>query len=260
MPGSPPSSILTETPIRAGGSVDPAELAHFEALAAEWWDPRGKFAILHKFNPVRLGFIRREIGQHFGQDPRELRPFERLSLLDIGCGGGLLSEPMARLGAAVTAVDASPKNIGTASVHAAAQGLAIDYRAGTAEALAQTGARFDIILNMEVIEHVIDMPAFIHSCASMLKPGGAMLVATINRTPKARALAILLAERVLHWVPPGTHAYEKLVRPQELDAALTKGGLTVEKRVGVTYDVLGDRWQETSSLDVNYMILATKAS
>jgi 2-polyprenyl-6-hydroxyphenyl methylase/3-demethylubiquinone-9 3-methyltransferase len=233
-------------------------VARFEALAAEWWDPHGKFAVLHKFNPVRLAFIRREIGQHFGRDARSLKPFEGLRLLDIGCGGGLLAEPMARLGARVTAVDASPKNIGTATVHAAAQGLAIDYRAGTAEALAAEGARFDIILNMEVIEHVADVRNFIVTCAGMLEPGGAMLVATINRTAKARALAIVLAERVLHWVPAGTHSFEKLVKPAELEAALTAGGLGIVRRTGVAYDLLSDRWQLTSSLDVNYMMLAVK--
>jgi 2-polyprenyl-6-hydroxyphenyl methylase/3-demethylubiquinone-9 3-methyltransferase len=208
---------------------------------------------------VRLAYIRSEIGAHFGRDPKNRAPFAGLRLLDIGCGGGLLAEPMARLGAAVTAVDASPKNIGTAKVHAAAQGLAIDYRAGTAEELAAEGARFDIILNMEVIEHVADVKAFIGTCAGMLAPGGAMLVATINRTPKARALAIVLAERVLRWVPAGTHTYEKLVRPEELETALTEAGLTVCRRTGVTYDILGDRWQLTSSLDVNYMMLAVKS-
>jgi 2-polyprenyl-6-hydroxyphenyl methylase/3-demethylubiquinone-9 3-methyltransferase len=241
-------------------SIDPAEIARFEALAAEWWNPTGNFAVLHKFNPVRLAYIRSEIGAHFGRDPQSRTPFAGLRLLDIGCGGGLLAEPMARLGAAVIAVDASPKNIGTAKVHAEAEGLAIDYRAGTAEALAGEGARFDIILNMEVIEHVADVTAFIGSCSSMLAPGGAMLVATINRTPKARALALFAAERILRWVPEGTHTYEKLVKPKELESALAGAGLDVKRRTGVAYDILGDRWQLTSNLDVNYMMLVVKVA
>lgn len=242
----------------ASPSIDPAEVAHFEALAEQWWDPRGKFGILHKFNPVRLGFIRETVGAHIGADPRSLRPFEGLSLLDIGCGGGLLSEPMARLGAAVTGVDAAEKNIKTARVHAAAQGLAIDYRSGSAEALAAGGAAFDVILNMEVVEHVADLRGFLGACGRMLKPRGMMIVATINRTPKAYALAIVAAERILRWVPRGTHDYRKLVRPAELEATLAGAGLEIERRTGVTYDPLSDRWRLTSDMEVNYMVSAAK--
>jgi 2-polyprenyl-6-hydroxyphenyl methylase/3-demethylubiquinone-9 3-methyltransferase len=244
--------------IRSAPSIDPAEIAHFEALAAEWWDPHGKFGILHRFNPVRLDFIRRTVGVHIGADPRSLKPFEGLALLDIGCGGGLLSEPMARLGAAVTAVDAAEGNIKTASLHAAAQGLAIDFRATSAEALAASGARFDVILNMEVIEHVADRTGFLQSCGDLLKPGGLMIVATINRTPKAYALAIIAAERVLRWVPRGTHEYSKLVRPAELIAGLEAAGLAVQEQSGVSYDPLADRWRLSADMDVNYMLAAVK--
>jgi 2-polyprenyl-6-hydroxyphenyl methylase/3-demethylubiquinone-9 3-methyltransferase len=253
------NEIPKPIPSMSDASIDPAEIAHFEALATQWWDPHGKFGILHKFNPVRLAFIREMAGAQFGADPKSLRPFEGLTLLDIGCGGGLLSEPMARLGAAVTGVDAAEGNVKTARIHAEQQGLAIDYRAGSAEALARSGARFDIILNMEVIEHVADRQGFLGACGSLLKPGGMMIVATINRTPKAYALAIVAAERILRWVPRGTHDYRKLVTPPELESGLKAAGLTVRNRTGVTYDPLMDRWRLTPDLDVNYMLAAVKA-
>ncbi|HEX4636246.1 MAG TPA: bifunctional 2-polyprenyl-6-hydroxyphenol methylase/3-demethylubiquinol 3-O-methyltransferase UbiG, partial [Rhizomicrobium sp.] len=182
-------------------SIDPAEVAKFSAMAAEWWDPAGKFAPLHKFNPVRLGFIRGEAAAHFGRDARALRPFEGLSLLDIGCGGGLLSEPMARLGFAVTGADASDKNIGTAKAHAAQSGLSITYRCASAESLAAEGLGFDMVLNMEVIEHVADVGAYLAACAHLVKPGGLTFVATLNKTLKSLALAKIGAEYVLNWLP-----------------------------------------------------------
>ena len=243
----------------ARSSIDPQEVARFSALAAEWWDPKGKFAVLHKFNPVRLGYIRERLSGHFGRDPRLARPFEGLRLLDIGCGGGLLSEPMARLGAEVTGVDASEQNIGTASVHAREQGLAIDYRATTAEALRAEGERFDVVLAMEVVEHVADVGAFLADCAAMVKPGGVMVVATINRTAKAFFMAIIGAERLLRWLPVGTHQYEKLVRPEEIDAALSTTGMAVVDRMGVAFNPLEDRWKAVpGDLDVNYMVLAAR--
>jgi 2-polyprenyl-6-hydroxyphenyl methylase/3-demethylubiquinone-9 3-methyltransferase len=241
-------------------TIDDAEVARFSALAAEWWDETGKFRPLHKFNPARLAYIREIALKHFGRDGTIRRPFEGLRLLDIGCGGGLLSEPMTRLGFAVVGADASEKNVKTAATHAAEQGLAIDYRATTAEALAAGGERFDVILNMEVIEHVADKALFMASCAGMLKPGGIMFVATLNRTMKAWALAIVGAEYVLGWLPRGTHEWSKFVTPGELRAALISGGLTVEGLVGLAYNPISDVWKRSSDTDVNYMMVAAKAA
>ena len=233
-------------------------MARFSALAAEWWNPHGKFGVLHRFNPVRLGFIRDQAIAHFGRDSKAVKPFAGLRLLDIGCGGGLLSEPMARLGFDVLGADASEKNIKTASVHAAEGGLAIDYRATTAEALAEAGERFDVVLNMEVIEHVADLNLFLKSCASMLKPGGVMFVATINRTAKAFALAVVGAEYVLGWLPRGTHDWNKFVKPLELDTALTRAGLEVGSETGVMFNPLTGGWLLARDMDVNYMVVAKK--
>ncbi len=242
----------------SGVTIDPSEVDKFSAMAAEWWDPKGKFKPLHKFNPVRLAFIRETVCRHFGLDADARRPFEDLRLLDIGCGGGLLSEPMTRLGAGVTGVDAAEKNIKTAQVHAREQGLQIDYRAGEVEDLTATGERFDVILNMEVVEHVADVNAFLGACADLLKPGGVMIVATINRTLKAYALAIVGAEQVLGWLPKGTHQYEKLVRPIEIRDALTPHGLTVRPPIGVSYNPLLDRWARSRDPMVNYMVVCEK--
>jgi 2-polyprenyl-6-hydroxyphenyl methylase/3-demethylubiquinone-9 3-methyltransferase len=229
-------------------------------LAAEWWNPDGKFRPLHKFNPVRLAYIRDQVASRFGRDPHAALPFEGLRILDIGCGGGLLCEPMARLGASVVGADPSSTNIEVARLHAAASGVQVDYRAATAEDLADAGERFDTILNMEVVEHVSDVGLFIARCGEMVKPGGLMFVATINRTLKALGLAILGAEYVLRWLPRGTHQYAKLVRPEELEAALRAAGLTVIDRTGVSYNPLADRWQRSRDIDVNYMLLAERAS
>ncbi len=241
-----------------GASVDAAEIDKFSQLAAEWWNPNGKFRPLHKFNPVRLGFIRDQVCSHFGRDPKGEKPFEGLDLLDIGCGGGLLSEPMCRLGARVTGVDASANNIKTASVHAAQSGLNVTYRAVTAEDLVAENHGFDVILNMEVVEHVADVPLFLEACAAMLKPGGLMIIATINRTAKALALAIIGAEYVLGWLPRGTHQYGKLVRPIEIRDALKPCGLTIAQPVGVSYNPLMDRWGLSSDTQVNYMVVTTR--
>lgn len=239
-------------------TIDAREIEHFSALAAEWWDPKGKFRPLHKFNPVRLAYIRDQVASRFGRDPRSSRPFQGLRILDIGCGGGLLCEPMARLGADVVGADASETNIEVARLHAAESGLKIDYRATTAEDLADSGERFDVILNMEVVEHVADMNLYIAKCAEMVKPGGIMFVATINRTLKALGLAIFGAEYVLRWLPRGTHQFNKLVRPEELTRALGSAGMNVIDRTGVVYSPLGDRWQRSRDMDVNYMLLADK--
>jgi len=241
-------------------TIDPAEVDRFSRMAAEWWDPTGKFKPLHKFNPVRLAYIRDRVAEQFGRDPRSSRPFDGLRFLDIGCGGGLLCEPMARLGATVVGADASQTNIEVARLHAAQSGVAIDYRATTAEDLADAGEQFDVILNMEVVEHVSDVPLYLSKCAQMVKPGGIMFVATINRTLKALGLAIVGAEYVLRWLPRGTHQYEKLVRPDELERALSDSGMTITDRTGVSYNPLADRWQKSRDLDVNYMVLAQKTA
>jgi len=239
-------------------SIDPAEVAKFSAMAAEWWDPQGKFAPLHRFNPVRLAFIRAEAAAHFGRDARSLRPFEGLTLLDIGCGGGLLSEPMARLGFAVTGADASDRNIGTASAHAAQSGLAIAYRATSAEALAAEGAKFDVVLNMEVVEHVADVPAYLAACTAMVKPGGLTMVATLNKTLKSLALAKIGAEYVLNWLPRGTHDWNRFIPPAELQKSLEESGLTIMKTQGVSFDPLNWDWHLSSDVDVNYMVVARR--
>jgi 2-polyprenyl-6-hydroxyphenyl methylase/3-demethylubiquinone-9 3-methyltransferase len=237
-------------------SIDPVEVAKFSAIAAEWWDPTGKFAPLHKFNPVRLAFIRGEAAAHFGRDARSLRPFEGLSLLDIGCGGGLLSEPMARLGFAVTGADASARNIGTAKAHAAQSGLMIDYRATTAEALVTEGHSFDVVLNMEVVEHVADVSAYLAACTALVKPGGITVAATLNKTLKSLALAKVGAEYVLGWLPRGTHDWNRFIPPSELKVSLEESGLTILKTQGVSFDPLGWDWKLSSDVDVNYMVVA----
>jgi 2-polyprenyl-6-hydroxyphenyl methylase/3-demethylubiquinone-9 3-methyltransferase len=239
-------------------TIDTAEVDRFSRMAAEWWDPKGKFKPLHKFNPVRLAYIRDRVAERFGRDPHSSRPFDGLRFLDIGCGGGLLCEPMARLGATVVGADASETNIEVAKLHAAQSGVSIDYRATTAEDLADAGEQFDVILNMEVVEHVADVPLYMSKCAQMVKPGGIMFVATINRTLKALGLAIVGAEYVLRWLPRGTHQYERLVRPDELERALAESGMTITDRTGVSYNPLADRWQKSRDLDVNYMVLAQK--
>jgi len=240
----------------ATSTVDPAEVAKFSAMAAEWWDPAGKFAPLHKFNPVRLKFIRDTAAAHFARDAKSLRPFDGLSLLDIGCGGGLLSEPMARLGFAVTGADPSEKNIGTARAHAAQTGVAVDYRATEAEALLEGGKRFDVVLNMEVVEHVADLAAYLAACAKLVAPGGLMFVATINKTLKSLALAKVAAEYILGWLPPGTHDWNKFVPPEKLRAMLEDTGLNVLKTQGVAFDPLTWDWRLSSDTDVNYMVVA----
>jgi 2-polyprenyl-6-hydroxyphenyl methylase / 3-demethylubiquinone-9 3-methyltransferase len=241
-------------------SVDPAEVAKFSALAAEWWNPDGKFRVLHRFNPVRLAYLREQIAARFARDPFDRQPYAGLAVLDIGCGGGLLSEPVARLGARVTAVDPSPNNIKTAMVHASEQGLEIEYLVATAEELALGPRRFDVILNMEVIEHVNEPARFLKSCAALLKPGGLMFTATISRTLKSFALAIIGAEYVLGWLPRGTHHWEKFLTPDELSAGLAAADLKPLETVGVVYNIFTGDWQRSRDTDVNYMILASRAS
>jgi 2-polyprenyl-6-hydroxyphenyl methylase / 3-demethylubiquinone-9 3-methyltransferase len=252
------TSMAVDT-IRAAATVDEAEVARFARLAGQWWDQHGDMAVLHKFNPVRLQYIRDAVCARFDRDPRQLGCLSGLRILDIGCGGGILCEPLARLGAAVVGVDPSEANIAAAKVHAAESGLAIDYRAGTAEALADAGDRFDVVLAMEVVEHVADVGLFVRRCAEMVQPGGLLIAATLNRTLKSFALAIVGAEYVLRWLPRGTHRWDKFVTPNELEIALTQGGLRVAGETGVIYHPLADRWQLSSDMDVNYMLTAEKA-
>lgn len=243
----------------AGGTVDPAEVARFAAIADEWWDPTGKFAPLHRFNPVRLAYVKELVCRHFGRSETDTLAFRGLRMLDIGCGGGLLSEPLARLGATVVGADPSETNISVASLHAHEAGLAVDYRATTAEALAEAGERFDVVFAMEVVEHVADVPAFIAASAGMVRPGGLFFAATLNRTRKAYALAIVGAEYVLGWLPRGTHSFDKFVTPDELEAATNAAGLTTIEKTGVVFDPVRNRWNRSSrDLDVNYMIAAER--
>ena len=243
---------------KTAGTIDEAEIARFSAMANEWWDPTGKFKPLHKFNPVRLAYIKQEVCRKFDRDPRAADAFKGLRFLDIGCGGGLLSEPMARLGADVVGADPSETNIKIARLHMESSGLQIDYRAQTAEELAAAGETFDVILNMEVVEHVADVPLFLQATGSMVRPGGMMFIATINRTLKAYALAIVGAEYVLRWLPKGTHSYDKLVRPAEIEGPLNSEGLTITDRSGVSYNPLTDAWVKSRDMDVNYMMLAER--
>jgi 2-polyprenyl-6-hydroxyphenyl methylase/3-demethylubiquinone-9 3-methyltransferase len=240
-------------------SIDPADVARFSAIAEGWWDPNGKFAPLHRFNPVRLDFIREQALARFGRDPKARAPFEGLALLDIGCGGGLLCEPMTRLGFAVTGVDASERNIEVARAHAEAIGLVIDYRASTAEALLdQPGARFDLVLNMEVVEHVAEPGQYLRDCAHLLKPGGLMIVATLNRTLKALALAKIGAEYVLRWLPLETHDWRKFLKPDEIRGFLDGEPVEVEGPFGVVFNPLSGRWTRSADADINYMMTVAR--
>src|ERR1051325_5102257 len=246
---------MTATP-----TVDEAELARFAALAGQWWNPRGKMAPLHKFNPVRLGYIRDAACRRFDRDPKRLDCLKGLRMLDIGCGGGLLSEPLARLGADMVGADPAEANIEAARLHAVDGGLTIDYRATTAEALVEAGERFDIVLSMEVVEHVADVNLFVALTGAMVKPGGLMVAATLNRTLKIFALAIVGAEYVLRWLPRGTHQGDKFVTPNELDIALARAGLEIIDETGVIYNPLADRWRLGADMDVNYMVTAERAA
>lgn len=241
-----------------GASIDADEIAKFERMAATWWDPTGPFRPLHLFNPVRLGVIRRNLCRHFARDAKSLQPLVGLTALDIGCGGGLVAEPLARLGAAVTGIDASEKNTRIAAAHARTSGLAIDYRPGTAEAEAQAGRTYDIVLNLEVVEHVADPAAFLAVSAGLLRPGGLMVVATLNKTLRSLALAKIGAEHVLRWLPPGTHDWRKFLSPAFVRDALVEAGLEVAPPVGFTFDPLRWAWRESGDVAVNYMLIGTR--
>jgi 2-polyprenyl-6-hydroxyphenyl methylase / 3-demethylubiquinone-9 3-methyltransferase len=245
---------------KTSGTVDEGEVAHFSRLAGQWWDPHGPWATLHRFNPVRLGYIRDRAAAHFGRDPARLDSLAGLRILDIGCGGGVLSEPLARIGAAMVGADPVESNIAAAKVHAAQAGLSIDYRCTTAEALAEAGEAFDIVLAMEVVEHVADFRLFVELSAAMVKPGGLMFVATINRTIKSFALAIVGAEYILRWIPRGTHQWDKFNTPDELELALEQSGLRLSDEAGVIYNLFADRFQISTDMDANYMVVAEKAA
>ena len=237
-------------------TIDPHEVAKFTAMADDWWNPQGQFKPLHKFNPIRLAYIRNKLFKQFDRDPKAEQPLTGLRLLDIGCGGGLLSEPMARLGADVLGADAAEANIKTASLHAKAQGLDIDYRAITAEQLNAAGETFDALLNMEVIEHVADPQAFMSACAGMLKPEGIMFLATLNRTLKSFTLAIVGAEYVLRWLPRGTHDWHKFITPREMETMARKAELDLVTSTGVSFKPLTDKWTQTGDMSVNYLAVA----
>ncbi|MCH8166557.1 MAG: bifunctional 2-polyprenyl-6-hydroxyphenol methylase/3-demethylubiquinol 3-O-methyltransferase UbiG [Proteobacteria bacterium] len=239
--------------------VDQAEIARFEAMAGEWWDPEGKFKPLHMMTPCRLGYAVAQIAAQHGRDPKSLRPFEGLGVLDIGCGGGLLSEPMARLGAQVVGADAAERVIPVARLHAEAMGLEIDYRVTTAEALAEAGEQFDAVLNMEVVEHVPDPQGFLDACAALVRPGGLMVTSTINRNPKSWLVAIVGAEQVMRWLPRGTHDWSKFITPTELEAMLERAGLEPVDAKGLVFNPLAWEWRISErDLSVNYVTTAVK--
>jgi 2-polyprenyl-6-hydroxyphenyl methylase / 3-demethylubiquinone-9 3-methyltransferase len=242
----------------SGDTVDPEDIDRFAAQSAGWWDPEGSFRPLHRLNPIRLQFVRRELLASFGRDDRGLRPFEGLRLLDIGCGGGLVAEPMARLGFAVTGIDAAASAIDVAREHAAASGLAIDYRFAMAEQIAAAGERFDAVLALEIVEHVADREAFLGAIGALVRPGGAFIGATLNRTPQSFALAIIGAEYLLGWLPRGTHDWNRFVRPSEFVLGLRPHGFTVTRLAGLSYEWRRGEWAEADDLGVNYMVAATR--
>lgn len=240
-------------------TVDPAEVAKFEAMAAEWWDPNGKFKPLHMLNPCRLDYITGQIAAEFDRDLSKPLPFKGLRLLDIGCGGGLLAEPMARLGAEVVGADAAPRNIPVAQLHAAQSGLQIDYRHTTAEAMAAAGEQFDVVLNMEVVEHVSDPLAYLTACQELLVPSGLMICSTLNRNAKSFMMAIIGAEHVMRWLPKGTHDWKKFITPDELEDLIRKAGLDPVDRKGMVFNPVSWSWSLSSrDLSVNYVTASVK--
>ena len=240
------------------GTADTDEVARFAAIADEWWDPTGKFRPLHQLAPVRLAFIRDHVVSHLGLDPESATPFKGLRILDVGCGGGLVSEPLARLGADVTAIDAAARNIEVAKLHAKGAGLNIDYRNSQPEELVQTGETFDIVVNLEVVEHVADLDMFLSTSAAMVRPGGGMVLSTINRTLKSLALAKVMAEYVLRWLPVGTHDWKKFVKPSELARGLRQADMDISSMSGMSYNPMRDIWRLSTDLNVNYLAFAEK--
>ena len=248
---------MTERP--QSSSIDPAEVAKFQAMAAEWWDPQGKFKPLHMLNPTRLDYVTAQIAGQFGRDRDAARPFDGLGILDIGCGGGLMAEPMARLGADVTGADAAAGNITVASLHAQEQGLDIDYLATTSEALAAQGRSYDVVMALEIVEHVADPAAFIATCRDLVKPGGLLIQSTLNRNPKSFLMGIIGAEWVMRWLPKGTHDWRRFITPDELAAMTEATGLEVVDRCGMVFNPLGWSWSLSHrDLSVNYAMTAVR--
>ncbi|MFM2043733.1 MAG: hypothetical protein RLY86_2309 [Pseudomonadota bacterium] len=242
-------------------TIDPGEIARFSAIAAEWWDPKGKFRPLHKFNPVRLAWLRDTICRHMGRDPLSPLPLQGIRIVDVGCGGGLIAEPLARLGATVVGIDAAERNVKTAAAHAAETGVDVDYRATTAEDLVATGDRFDVVCALEIVEHVADVDLFLSAVTALARPGGLIFMATLNRTPKSYLFAIIGAEYVLRWLPRGTHDWRKFLRPAELAGGLRRNGADVREMTGVVFNPLTDRFSLASNdLDVNYMLYAIRGT
>ncbi len=239
-------------------TIDPVEHEKFSKLAEEWWDPKGKFKTLHRFNPTRITFIREKIINHFNIATDERKPFKNIKLIDIGCGGGLLSEPMAKLGANVTGLDIVEKNIKTASAHAINQGLKINYVHSTIENFCEKDEKFDVILNMEVIEHVSDVSLFINSCNKILSPNGIMIFASLNRTLISYGLAIIGVEYILGWLPKGTHDWSKFITPDELKILFSSNGLKVDEIIGMKYNPFLDNWKRSKDLSVNYLGVSSK--
>jgi 2-polyprenyl-6-hydroxyphenyl methylase/3-demethylubiquinone-9 3-methyltransferase len=241
-----------------GATVDPQEIERFTAQAEAWWDPEGSFRPLHRLNPTRLAFICEHLTAHFCRSASSLRPFEGLTLLDVGCGGGLIAEPMSRLGFAVTGVDADPKAVAVARAHAEATGLSIDYRIATAESTAGTGQRFDAVLALEILEHLADPNLFLGCVGALVRQGGGFIGATLNRTSRSFVAAIIGAEYLLGWLPRGTHDWRKFIRPSELVLGLRRNGLNPTAMTGLTFDLMRTEWSVSRDLGVNYMVMAAK--
>ena len=239
-------------------TIDPKDVAKFSAIADEWWDPEGKFKPLHRFNPIRLQFIRDRLCDHFDRDALSLRPLEGLRLLDVGCGGGLIAEPLARMGAKVTGIDASEKNTVTAQLHAAESGLDIDYKATTVEELAADGEIFDAVISLEVVEHVANFELFIKGCTELMGVNSAILIATLNRTPKSFAFGIVGAEYIMRWLPRGTHNWRKFIRPSELASALRRNRVVTEEIAGLSLNPFTNAWRVSNDVSVNYVVFGRK--
>jgi 2-polyprenyl-6-hydroxyphenyl methylase/3-demethylubiquinone-9 3-methyltransferase len=254
-PAAPAASSRTSGPATADGD----EIARFARLAEAWWDPDGEFRALHQLNPVRAGYTRNHLAAHFGRDAAAEAPLAGLDIIDIGCGGGLMSEALARQGARVVAIDAEAQSIAIARAHAAGAGLAVDYRVAVPEALAAEGLSFDVVVTMEVIEHVADLPAFFQASRRLVRPDGALVVATLNRTLKSLALAKVGAEYLLRWVPVGTHDWRKFVKPSELAALMRQSGFALRDLTGFRYEPATERWSLDQDLDVNYVAFAVAA-